>query len=233
MKRNFLNFFVDLASALVLLGIVATGLILRFVLPPGSGRGRVLWAWNRHEWGDVHFWLAVAAGALLLVHVALHWRWICVIAVRLCRRGGGEQDYPGGMGRNLAGAAFVVGLIGVLAGFVWLAQANVKAIDADAEHRGRGESAPVMQRESHAEEEPQSIRGSMTLGEVAAASGVPVDHLRAKLGLPPSTSADERLGRLRQRYGFTMNQVRDIVAAAQQEATRQEIQVQPRSRSDQ
>ena len=39
MKRNTLNFLIDLVSAIVLLGITATGLIVRFVLPPGSGRG--------------------------------------------------------------------------------------------------------------------------------------------------------------------------------------------------
>lgn len=218
MKRNTLNFLIDAVSALVVLGITATGLAVRFVLPPGSGRGKVLWGWDRHEWGEVHFWLAVAAGVLLLVHVALHWQWICVTTVRLFRRGGAEHGYPGGFGRNLAGAALVVGLIGLFAGFVWFAQTHVKASGEVGDHRGGSETAHVVPSGNHSGEESQAIRGSMTLGEVAAASGIPVEHLRTRLGLPAGTSADQRLGQLRQQYGFTMDQVREIVAAAQKEA---------------
>ena len=215
MKRNTLNFLVDLISALVLLGIIATGLVVRFVLPPGSGHGRVLWGLDRHEWGDVHFWVAVAAGVLLLVHVALHWQWVCLTAVRLFRRRGGEHGYPSGIGRNLSGAALVVGLIGLFAGFVWFAQANVKATGEGGRYRGREERAPAVQSKQGSEE---WIRGSMTLREVSEASGIPVDRLRTKLGLPSTISADERLGRLRQQYGFSMDQVRKIVTKEQKAA---------------
>ncbi|MCY2953523.1 MAG: DUF4405 domain-containing protein [Planctomycetota bacterium] len=217
MKRNTLNFLIDLVSGLVLLGMIVTGLVMRFVLPPGSGRARALWTWGRHDWGDVHFWLAVGAGALLLVHVALHWQWFWVTTVRLVRPGRGAQAYPGDMGRNLAGAALIVFLIGLFAGFVWLAQANVKATGEGGERRGRGESAQAVQSGSSREDERQSIRGSMTLGEVSAASGIPVESLRTNLGVPAGVSPDERLGRLRQQYGFTMDRVREIVAAKQKE----------------
>ena len=40
MKRNTLNFVIDAASALTMAGMIATGLVIRFVLPPGSGSGR-------------------------------------------------------------------------------------------------------------------------------------------------------------------------------------------------
>ncbi|MGE5609727.1 MAG: DUF4405 domain-containing protein [Bacillota bacterium] len=218
MKRNTLNLFVDLLSALVVLGITATGLIVRFVLPPGSGRGRILWTWDRHEWGNLHFWLAVAAGVLLLVHVTLHWQWICVTMLRLFRRSSEQQVYPRGIARNLAGVALVAGVIGLFGGFVWFAEANVKGNSEGREHRGRDESVQVPQDSNRWEQEPQSIRGSMSLSEVAVASGVPVDQLREKPGLRASVSVNERLGRLRQQYGFTMDQVRQVVAAAQKEA---------------
>ena len=72
MRRNTINFLVDAASALVVIGLVATGLLTRFVLPPGSGSWRLLWGMGRHDWGDVHFWLAVVGG------VCCCWRtWRC------------------------------------------------------------------------------------------------------------------------------------------------------------
>ena len=82
MKRNTLNFVIDAASALVMAGMIATGLVIRFVLPPGSGSRKEVWGLGRHDWGDVHFWLAAAVGAVIVLHVALHWQWVCVTTLR-------------------------------------------------------------------------------------------------------------------------------------------------------
>lgn len=89
MKRVTLNFIVDLVSFICLLGLVFTGFIIRAVLPPGTGgQGRQLheglgrehiktfWSMSRHEWGDVHFYLAVVFVVLVLVHIILHFSWI-------------------------------------------------------------------------------------------------------------------------------------------------------------
>lgn len=89
MKRSTLNFITDLVSLIILLTLVISGFIIKYVLPPGSGgRGRVqhdgrgqehiktLWSIGRHEWGDIHFYLAVLFVVLMAVHIFLHWRWI-------------------------------------------------------------------------------------------------------------------------------------------------------------
>ena len=89
MKRSSLNFIIDLISFIDLLGLVFTGYIMKYVLPPGSGGcGRELyggvgrkhikdlWSMTRHEWGDIHFYLAVAFVVLMAVHIILHWSWI-------------------------------------------------------------------------------------------------------------------------------------------------------------
>lgn len=215
MKRNTLNLLVDLASALVMFGIVATGLLIRYVLPPGSGHSKTLWTWSRHEWGDVHFWIAVAAGVLLLVHVALHWQWVCVTTMRLVRRAENDRGYPGGVARNLAGIVLMACLIGFFIGFVWVAQTQVQTVSGSTEHQ---DHVRVGQpgRSSGSHDEEQAIRGSMTLNEVAAISGMSVETLRTRLGLPAGVSPDERLGQLRQRHGLTMEKIREIVAAAQE-----------------
>jgi len=94
MKRTTVNFIIDLAAFLDLLCLACTGFIMKYILPPGSGgRGRMfrggrgagehaneqikeLWSMSRHEWGDVHFYLAVLFVVLMLVHIILHWGWI-------------------------------------------------------------------------------------------------------------------------------------------------------------
>jgi hypothetical protein len=88
-KRVTLNFIVDLISFIVFVGLAFTGFIVKFILPPGTGglgrelsggRGReevkYLWSMTRHEWGDIHFYLAVGFVALIVVHIILHWGWI-------------------------------------------------------------------------------------------------------------------------------------------------------------
>ncbi len=89
MKRSTLNFIVDLVSFIDLLGLVFTGFIMKYILPPGTGglgrqlrggHGREhieeLWSMTRHEWGSIHFYLAFLFVILMVVHIILHWSWI-------------------------------------------------------------------------------------------------------------------------------------------------------------
>ena len=89
MKRSTLNFVVDLVSFIDLLGLACTGFIIKYILPPGTsglgrelggGRGReeikYLWSMTRHEWGDIHFYLALGFVILMVAHMILHWSWI-------------------------------------------------------------------------------------------------------------------------------------------------------------
>lgn len=85
--RTLTNLWIDLASLIVMLGLAATGGLIHFVLPAGSGRFRELFGWNRHDIGHVHFYLAVAAVALLVLHVLLHWSWVCGVVAKALGRG--------------------------------------------------------------------------------------------------------------------------------------------------
>lgn len=61
-----------------------TGLLLAFRLPPGSqgGRGLSAFGLDRHEWGELHTWVGYLFIAAILLHVALHWRWLWQVASR-------------------------------------------------------------------------------------------------------------------------------------------------------
>jgi len=95
MRRATLNFVVDLIGFVDLLLLAATGAIMRWVLPPGSGGGgrgfgfrggrglgpgsaqvQRLFGLGRHDWGSLHFILAVVFVLLIVVHIVLHWTWI-------------------------------------------------------------------------------------------------------------------------------------------------------------
>ena len=79
MKKNTWNFLIDLLTLLVFVGKIWTGLLMRYILPPGQGRGRswTLWGMNRHDFGNIHFYLGIAFIILILIHIWLHWAWLC------------------------------------------------------------------------------------------------------------------------------------------------------------
>ena len=89
MKHSDLNFTVDLLSFTALLGLIFTGAIIKYILPPGTGgRGRLIHGGSggehiktfltmgRHDWGEIHFWLVVSFVVLMLIHIILHFSWV-------------------------------------------------------------------------------------------------------------------------------------------------------------
>jgi len=81
MKKTWLNFTVDLSMFLCLSFLALSGTIQRWALPPARGMRRglgpeTLMGWTRHDWGDLHFWVAGFLVTLLAIHIILHWSWI-------------------------------------------------------------------------------------------------------------------------------------------------------------
>ena len=89
MTKTRLNFIIDSAAVIIFAAVTATGFIMMYVLPPGTGgcgrhahggagRGHIreLLGMSRHQWGEIHYWLAVALIILMAVHIYLHWEWV-------------------------------------------------------------------------------------------------------------------------------------------------------------
>jgi hypothetical protein len=195
MKRSILNIIIDTLAAAVMLGMIATGIILRFTLPPGSGRVLSLWGMTRHQWGDLHFWLALAAVAIVVLHLALHWTWVVSVVRRWLV--GATPGLPSARLRAVAAVATVLIVCSAVAGFWW---SSVQSLDRTtdpprrptAEHQGEG----------------AGLRGSMTLAETAAALGCSVEQVRQRLGLPASIPDSEHLGQIAKQRATTMQEMR-------------------------
>ncbi len=86
MKTKTVNLILNISLYMGGLFLVGTGLLLQWRLPPGSGRLRSVLGWTRHDWGTVHFWLAVFVVAAVILHLAMHWRWIWRVAAVRKRR---------------------------------------------------------------------------------------------------------------------------------------------------
>jgi hypothetical protein len=75
-KRPSINAALDAIAfvAFVFLTATATGVLTRYVLPPGSGWHTTVWGLSRHAWGENHFWISVVFLGTLTLHLVLHRR---------------------------------------------------------------------------------------------------------------------------------------------------------------
>lgn len=79
MRRPTQQFVTDIFVAVAFVLLIATGVLMKYVLPPGSGRGATVLTLDRHGWGDIHFWIAITMVGLIVVHLLLHSKWIATM----------------------------------------------------------------------------------------------------------------------------------------------------------
>ena len=91
MAKVRLNFVIDALMFICLMAMAGLGFLMQYILPPGRrvhavyGRNVDLtWlGWDRHDWGDIHLYLAFTLLGLLAVHLILHWSMIVGLCARL------------------------------------------------------------------------------------------------------------------------------------------------------
>jgi len=190
MKRTNLNFIIDIVAFVGFVLLTTTGVLLRYILPPGSGYYSTIWSLNRHEWGDIHFWVSMVFFLVLTFHLVLHWNWIVSVISGKPRVASG---YRVGLG--------IVGLISVVSLAV-----SPLLVPTVRDTSNKGELSLSIRKLKDI-----PIYGSMTLKGVETTSGVPVLHIIKSLNLPEKLSEKERLGILKRRYGFEISDVKEIV----------------------
>jgi len=84
MDKPKFNFLIDALMFLCLMAMAGLGFLMKYVLPPGrdlrakyGSNPEISWlGWDRHDWGDIHLYLAFALLTLLVLHIILHWQQI-------------------------------------------------------------------------------------------------------------------------------------------------------------
>ena len=210
MKRTTLNFWTDALAFIGFAFLATSGILLRYQLPHGSGRMEtigegqraqekpvsVLWGLTRDEWGDVHYYIALGLMAVLAFHLVLHWKWIVCVT----------------RGKPVEGSGYRLGfgIIGLLA--VLLLAAAPLFAPSNQMPRSQLQDENKTTEELHIDDESKTIRGEMTLTDVERLTGVPASYILEHLGLPKTTSSDERVGQLRRKHDFQIEDVRRIVS---------------------
>ncbi len=134
MKRSYLHMSVDILLFVGAVGLVLTGLLVAFVLPAGSRQASV-WGITRHEWGDIHFWIAMGIIGMALVHLTLNWGWVCGVTAKML---GVKSTKPTVKRKLVTGLASVCALAVLVGGFLFTAQASKVVDTRDRAGRGQG-----------------------------------------------------------------------------------------------
>jgi hypothetical protein len=127
-KKPSLNLAIDAAAFAAFVLLTSTGVLMRYVLPPGSGRFTTIWGLDRHDWGAIHFWISMLFMASLAAHLWVHRRWIASVVEGRPRQGSPRRVALG-----------VVGLLALLAAAAAPFVTGVERQDRGGQHPiGRG-----------------------------------------------------------------------------------------------
>lgn len=218
MNKTKWKYLVDTLLFLCMVGIALIGILMGFFLPTGPKvpeSSKYLLGLHRHQWGNIHLYLSLAFIALVIIHLILEWNWIKSQSRKIFRK-------------NWATVLILTAVASLLVIFLfWLFYPKSPGAYEDHGIRaGRGVQAKALEEPESEEHEEKLTRGKlaedtsgilvtgrMTLSEIETQTGIPARMIVQKLGLPQDVPRDETLGRLRKRYSFTMQEVRDVVAS--------------------
>jgi len=78
LKKNTLKFLINVMIFIDMTSIAVLGFLLGFVIPKGQGYSsqKYFLGIHRHDWVDIHLYLALFLLPLLIFHVWLNWTWV-------------------------------------------------------------------------------------------------------------------------------------------------------------
>jgi len=107
-----INFWLDtLALVAVTVVGVATTLLFAVFPAPTKAAGWTLWGWDYDTWFRIQFGVICACSVVLLVHVMLHWNWVCnVLATKILKR----KTRPDDAAQTVYGVATLAAVLHVI-----------------------------------------------------------------------------------------------------------------------
>lgn len=127
-SRTDFNFCLDALLLTLFVSLCACTTIREFVFPPGpEAHGWTLWGHSYSDWSRLQFAILATMAAAVLLHVMLHWSWVCgVVQSRLGRKKAGPpaRDDPR---RTLWGVSLLIVVMNLVGGIVALAELTIQS----------------------------------------------------------------------------------------------------------
>jgi len=116
-NRTLINFWLDSLLLVVFLLLCWSSVLIRYVFPPATdSEGWLLWGLNYLAWTDIQFATLCVFVAAVLLHVMLHWTWVCGVVESWVRRrrGADAKAKPDTGNRTLWGVGLLIIIFNVL-----------------------------------------------------------------------------------------------------------------------
>lgn len=124
LSRPVVNLLLDGGLMLTFALLVLVSVVLQFVFPPGiAARGWLLWSLNHSQWCDLQFGILCVLILEIVVHVMLHWTWVCGVVVRQLMK---KSELPDDGIRTLSGVGLLIGLLMIGAGVTGAAMLSIR-----------------------------------------------------------------------------------------------------------
>ena len=116
MSKALINFWLDFLMMIVFSGLVWAATIVRYVFPPPTSATEwTLWGGSLDTWMGVEFGLLALFTFLVVVHLCLHWNWVCGIFAShyLPKKNGQKATIDYGM-RTIYGVGLMIVMLNIL-----------------------------------------------------------------------------------------------------------------------
>ena len=118
-SRTIVNFVLDSVLLVAFVALMSVSAIVRFVFPPATAAaGWRLWGGSFDDWLCWQFDLVAALTGLIVLHVMLHWTWVCgVVGSKLAHRRVEPGRFDDGQ-RTLLGVGLLIVILNLVGGLV-------------------------------------------------------------------------------------------------------------------
>lgn len=224
--RSQINLIIDIVLLLLLAAMSFIGFLLKFSLLPGSEKREVygngvelyLCGMDRHEWGRIHLIISIIFIVLIVLHIVLHWKMIvCIFRKMLPPK---YLQYLFGL------VLFLIVLFSFLIPLILEPEVQTfpggkheNGYQHSEVHSGDREEESVaettehdtgMLKEHREDHTDMEIFGYMSIREVAENYEIDESVILEHFGIPLDL-ANEKLGRLRRNYDFTLSEMKDFI----------------------
>ena len=123
-SRTLINLWLDTILMLAFVTLAIIAVIVQFVFPPGvAAKGWLLWGMNYAQWCSLQFAVLCILGFGVIVHVMLHWTWVCGVVVRKLLH---RRDLPDDGIRTVYGVGLLITLLLAAATVVGIAMLTIE-----------------------------------------------------------------------------------------------------------
>ncbi len=122
-SKPMINFWLDVVLLINFMALMGVGTIVQFVFPAGTKADEwLLWGYNFNDWMSVQYATLCLLTLLILIHVMLHWQWVCgIVAKRIMK----QKDMPDDGIRTIYGVGALVVIFHIVAAVVAVAMLTI------------------------------------------------------------------------------------------------------------